>query len=471
MKRLMITMLTLFSLVAIAPAQSEQEKLLAKVNEATAKALAIFEITVENELGSGTIGGQAVCISVEENGQAIFMTNGMDPRIDAGSIKEISLTPPGIDAKSVKATFMGLDSGSGMAFFRAEAGGEFKAVAFSHSSDLTKGQMVASAGLMPNEPTQAHYLGLGYVSTVLRTPGRIAYVTGGNLTTFGSPVFNADGQAIGLVGQQLMLEYQLTLGPRQSTSAVLQGKQATSFFVPVEEFVYILGRFPTDGKVRRLPWMGVANFDPVDPKLFDRPGVMIDKIIPDTPAAKAGLQSRDIIVAVDGKELEKLANPMMTAQELMRQLARMPIGKEVAITYVRKGPEGQDDKTETVNVKLEASPTRPDEAQQLLVRSLGFIGREKVMLDRYLDTSETANVTGILVTQVPEGSPAHQAGLRAGDVITTANSVPTGTVTALKSAIDRSIDQEQPKPVDLIIRRGSAERVITIAPPRRNTER
>ena len=71
---------------------------------------------------------------------------------------------------------------------------------------------------------------------------------------------------------------------------------------------------------------------------------------------------------------------------------------------------------------LESVPQLPYEAKRYLSRTLGFLVREKIDLDRYVDKSPAAAVPGLLV--MGSDGPAAGSGLREGDLITTVNDTP-----------------------------------------------
>ena len=149
-------------------------------------------------------------------------------------------------------------------------------------------------------------------------------MTGGRLTALGSPVFNADGRAIGLVSPQRFLSYQTVLNGRV-TNISLSGQDETAFFMPVDEFAHVLLSIPASpAQVRRLPWIGVLNFSGVakeaaDIMKLDSPGVMIEGVIPKGPAAKAGLADRDVVLAINGEKFPPVAMPDMAAALLAAQ--------------------------------------------------------------------------------------------------------------------------------------------------------
>lgn len=447
---LMVTTLAL-----CAPAAGDVSKLLSDTNDKAA-ALARFFCTLTDELGMRTIEGQAVCITTEP---AVFLTLGLDARIPPDNLSGFLLVPANAPGKTLQAELLGVDPEANIGFLRATEPYPWTVVQFAPKANLTIGQAVASIGLMGREANYHTYVGVAYVAAILHTPSDMAYVTGGKLTGLASPVFNADGRAVGLVCPQRFMSYQTILNGRV-TSISLSGQDETAFFMPVDEFAHVLVNIPgSPSQVRRLPWIGVLSFDGVskeaaDIMKLDSPGVMIDGVIPDGPAAKAGLADRDVIIAVNGEKFPPIAMPELAAAMLQRRIFRMAAGDTLTLT-VRRGETTKD-----YQLALEAIPQLPYEAKRYLSRELGFLAREKIELDRYVDKSPAAGVPGLLV--VGTDGPAANAGLRDGDLITTVNNTAVTTAAGLKEAVESATSQNQP--VVLVVRRGDLTQTITISP-------
>jgi serine protease Do len=130
-------------------------------------------------------------------------------------------------------------------------------------------------------------------------------------------------------------------------------------------------------------------------------GALVAEAQPNTPAAKAGLRSGDVIVSVDGNSVE-------TPRELSRRIAALGPKRETKIGFVRDGRE------QTVNVKLEALPERTADARS------GRGGREDSAQQGdgpRLGLRLAPGEDGVQVAEVEPGSPAARTGLREGDVI------------------------------------------------------
>jgi len=444
-------------------AQAQTSKLLGDMVSKASGSLVVVRYTVELETGNRTGVGQAVCISSKDK-DGVFLTTSLDPRMRVEELKDFELVLPGNEGKTLKAKLLGIDPWTGLGFVQCLEKRDWQVVQFSSSSQVKLGDEVTSIGLMMSDPSWPVYVGSAYVSSKLRVPNDLVFVNGGRLTGSCSPVFNANGQAIGIIGRQLPLGY---TAPTERGMAPLQlvDEQQAAFFTPVEEFVHILKSIPSDGKVARLPWLGINKFETVNPDLYkmlklDKPGVKIDEVIPSQPAAKAGLADFNVIVEMDGKPVEKLATPDLTVKNFVRQLMRMRVGTVVKLKVL--GVSGEPSKE--VNVTLEEMPIRPNEAKQYLNKSIGLLIREKVPLDIFLDKTGSSTVSGLIVVGMVKDSPVVTAGLQGGDVITNVNNQPVKTVDSFKEIVEKSLISNPTEPIQMLIRRGEQGQGITVRP-------
>jgi S1-C subfamily serine protease len=157
-------------------------------------------------------------------------------------------------------------------------------------------------------------------------------------------------------------------------------------------------------------------------------GAVIIEVLPDTPAEQAGLQEGDIVVAVDSQRLGPAGN-------LARLIAQYEPGDRVTL-QVRRG----DGEPRSVRVKLGENPDAPG-APYLGVRYQsavpgGMPFRELLPLDELpMPLPGGLGGPGIIVISVTEGSPAEDAGLQHGDLITSLDGEPLASAEALTDAV------------------------------------
>jgi S1-C subfamily serine protease len=158
------------------------------------------------------------------------------------------------------------------------------------------------------------------------------------------------------------------------------------------------------GRGGERPFVGVS-FEAADN------GVAITEVAAGSPAETAGLQAGDIITAVDGEAV--------TVNSFPRLIRGKSVGDEVVFTLTRDGEEQE------ITVTLGAAPAREDAP---------FM--PGVMQERtYLGVQLTEEDDRLTVAEVVENSPAAEAGLQAGDVITALNGEAVTTAQAFADAI------------------------------------
>lgn len=446
----------------LAAQQPSGDAALGKVVGDASAALARMRFKISNPLLTQTNLGQAVCID-QTNG--VFVTVDLGGGVPSDEIKEIVLVPAGTDLTEYKAELMGVDPEENLAFLKISVKEHpWKALQFKRTGPLEPGTRVVSVGLLGPNSGNVAYMGTGYVGAHLYLPNEVVYVGGGELTIASSPVMTIDGKVIGLVGQQMPMEGRLMLGGRWG-DVLMMGRQRTQFFTPVDEFAHVLADIPTSGNPRRIPWIGVVSFEPLQPtevelrKLGNKPAVMVGQVVPDSPAAKAGLNQGDVILAMNGKGLQPMPTRELVASAFRRALVRSKPGAEMSLTVDRKG------KSEEVKVKSEPAPPYPHEGARYYNPLLGFAGRDLVTLDRYAGRTSPLKEDGVVVTMVVPNTAAAAGELHPGDLITAINDKPVVSVATLKQVLD-PLAKPAGNGITFTVTRGDSAKKLVINPPK-----
>ena len=162
-------------------------------------------------------------------------------------------------------------------------------------------------------------------------------------------------------------------------------------------------------------------------------GVLIEDVRPESPAEKAGLKKSDVIVEFDGEHVR-------SARQFTRLVHETAPGRSVKATVVRDGQKKTVDVTPAdgrMTFQIDSDRIR-ERVDSMLADRLppmnfdfnwdgmgGFNGRGTLGITVSELTPQLASYfgaqDGVLVASVSQDSPASRAGLKAGDVITTAN--------------------------------------------------
>jgi serine protease Do len=188
------------------------------------------------------------------------------------------------------------------------------------------------------------------------------------------------------------------------------GSVGIGFDVPAPTAQSVIAQLKDKGVVTR-GWLGV-QIQKVTSGIADSlglnntQGALVDEAQVDSPAAKAGIQSGDVITAVNGK-------PVKDSRELARQIAALAPGSSVKLDLIRKG------ETKTVTVALGTMPNEQKQANASEDRPTTQGGNVPHLGLTVAAAAEVAGSgdKGVVVTNVdPEGSAADH-GLQTGDII------------------------------------------------------
>jgi len=206
------------------------------------------------------------------------------------------------------------------------------------------------------------------------------------------------------------------------------GSLGIGFAIPSNMVRTVVNSAVKGGKLVR-PWFGAdgqaVTHDLAASLGLKRPtGVIISKVYPNGPAARAGLRVGDVITAVNGRTV---SNP----RELRFRIATLELGGTARIDVVRSGREM------TLSVPLVAAPEDPPRDITLLRGRHPLAGATVANLSPALaeELSLDHMEKGVIVVAVQRGSLAGRIGLDAGDVVLRVNKADIGTVADLKKAL------------------------------------
>ena len=312
------------------------------------------------------------------------------------------------DGTRLKAEIVGRDTKIDLAVLRVKSDKPLTAVKFGDSEKLRLGEWVIAIG---NPFSLGGTVTAGIVSARNRDiqsgpyDNYIQTDASINRGNSGGPLFNLDGEVIGI------------------NTAIISpsgGSIGIGFAVPSKTAVAVIDQLRQFGETRR-GWLGVRIqqvTDDIAESLNIKPtrGALVAGIDDKGPAKPAGIESGDVIVKFDGKDIKEM-------RDLPRVVADTPVGKDVEVLIIRKGKEEK----KTVRLgRLEDG----EKQQAALTPKKDDVPEEKTVVQKALGLQLSAmsdtlrqrykikdTVKGVVITGVDANSAAADKRLSAGDVV------------------------------------------------------
>jgi serine protease Do len=318
------------------------------------------------------------------------------------------------EGKTLEAKVVGRDPKTDLAVLKVTASGDFPFVKFAAQTPRVGDWVLA----MGNPFGLGGTVTAGIVSASGRDIGSGPYddylqidapVNKGNS---GGPTFNTQGEVIGV---------------NTAIYSPSGGSIGIAFDIPADTAKRVAEQLKTKGSVER-GWIGVM-VQPVTADLADSlgltqaKGALIDDVQPGGPAAKAGLKSGDLVLAVGDEEIKD-------ARELARKIASVAPGQQLRLTVKRDGAE------EAITVTTAAFPSEPQVAGQ--DRREPGSNPADGKLGLYLAPAsdvEGAGADGVVVVNVDPSGIAADKGLQQGDVILAAGGKSVSTPSDVSAAV------------------------------------
>ncbi len=316
------------------------------------------------------------------------------------------------DRREYSAKVVGLDKRTDVAVLKIE-GKDLPVVRLGDPSKLRPGEWVLAIG---SPFTFENSVTAGIVSATGRSmPGEdlvpfIQTDVAVNPGNSGGPLFNLNGEVVGINSQIY------------SRSG---GYMGLSFAIPIDVANNVRQQLVSTGKVTRGR-IGVqiqeVNAQFADAFGLDRPrGALVGQVIDGGPAAKGGVKTGDVILSVNGKNVERSAAlPGVISAIKPGDTAKVEVWREGASKTLAVKVEEFAEETQKVANRDVEEPAKADKLG-LSVRPLGADERKSAETEGYLLVED---VTG----------PAAQAGVRPGDVILGVNGKAVKSVAELKNA-------------------------------------
>ena len=323
------------------------------------------------------------------------------------------------DGRTFEPRIVGRDPGTDLAVLKIEADEDLPFLAFGDSDQLDVGEWVVAVG---NPFGQLHTVTSGIVSALGRS-ARMSQYEDYIQTDAAINPGNSGGALIDLGGELVGINTAIA-------SSRSGGYQGIGFAIPVNLARKIMDQLVEHGEVRR-GMLGIY-MDEIDADisatldLDSRKGVLVARVMEDSPAEKAGLKTYDVILAVDEV-------PTDTPAALRSYVAHQPPGTEVRLTVLRDGRK----RTVTASLTtLDENLAEPRDWPPPEKKKLGVAVQE--LTGDLAERLGFEDESGVVISEVQRGSPAARAGLRRGDLIVEIDREPVDGVGEYQEAIEEA---------------------------------
>src|SRR6266571_1853952 len=293
-------------------------------------------------------------------------------------------------------------------------------------------------------PASAAELRLSYAPIVQRVQPAIGNPFGVGQTVTHGIVSALARTQVGITDFQFFIQTDAAINPGNSGGALVDlkgrlagintaifsrsgGSQGIGFAIPVNMVRVVVASARSGGSAVKRPWLG-AKLQDVTNEIAEglglkRPsGALVASVAAGSPAARAGLKTGDLIVAIDGQVIDD-------PNAFDYRFATKPLGGSAQVGVIRGGKEAR------VAVALEPAPDIPRE--ELVIKSRSpFLGAKFANLSPALadELRLDSRAEGVVVLDVPDGSVAARYGFRRGDVVVSVNDQPIARTRDLEKA-------------------------------------
>jgi serine protease Do len=337
----------------------------------------------QRSLGSGVI--------VDPTGIALTNAHVVERATD---IEVITL-----DGGKHKARVIGLDKKTDLAVLKLDDGkGSFRFARLGDSDKVQVGDWVIAVGSpfgLQSTVTagiisaKARQIGQGPFDDFLQTDAAI------NPGNSGGPLVNMQGEVVGI------------------NSAIVAGGSGIGFAIPSNMARKIYTELRDKGRVTR-GWLGVS-IQPLSADLAkefgarEGRGVLVNEVVPDSPAAKAGVQRGDVLLEFDGKKMEGPG-------DLQRAVGLFAPDQHAKLKIWR------EQKELTLEVRIGQAPDEREAQPRLGGGTRSLLGLEaRPITPEVAGRLGLRSTEGVFVARVEDGSSAAEAGIQRGDIIKQVN--------------------------------------------------
>ncbi len=327
------------------------------------------------------------------------------------------------DRREFEAQVVASDEKTDLAVLRVDAAGKaLPNLSFRDSDELRVGDLVLAIG---NPFGVGQTVTSGIVSALSRKISGPSDIRAFIQTDAAINPGNSGGALISMDGR--------LVGINTAIFSKSGGSLGIGFAIPSNLVKAVIRGIGAGGRLIR-PWLGASGqtvtADIAQSLGMARPtGVLVNDIYEGASAWNAGIRPGDVILAVNGHEVND-------PQDLLYRVATLPVGDTVVLRIANAGA------TRAVRLALAPPPEVPAREQRELAGEQPLAGAVMANLSPALadELGLDPFLRGVVVMQIRRGSHAHRAGFQPGDVIAAVNGLTTPTVGEVNDALGAAVD-------------------------------
>ncbi len=443
----------------------------AKIEKQVRQFSVIIDMRVEMSFGSQTEEQKVRLLGtvIDDSGTVIFngegLSDDMAPSLSNITVKirPTRLTAKTLDGKEYPGEFWGVDRFTHIGFGRLKApsGEKFTPVKFVTAPQFTVGSWLGLFMLMPefvNPPLAAD---VGMVAAQIESPEKFTLTMGLGQGQAMSVLFDRNYLPVGVVGS--------LPDPSAASSdagGLLQDIGASDIplmgVITGDRIARLASNPPKKGKIDRS-WLGIS-LQALTPEIADylklpvASGIIVNEVMRQSPASRAGIQVGDVIYAVNGA-------PIAVDKEERVSIFQRMISELAPGTKVDFGVYRPDDGQQAAQMKftatLDQAPMAASDALEYENKKLEFKVRDMVMGDFISNNITDTTLTGVVVSNLKSGGLAMVGGLMLGDIVQKVGTQAITKVDDVKAAM-AEVDKRKPSEVVFFVWRDGKTQFVNV---------
>ena len=352
-----------------------------------------------------------------------------------------------MDKRVFEATVVGLDKGTDLAVLQIEAD-NIKAVPIGDSELVRVGEWVLAIG-SPFSANLSHTVTAGIISAMGRNNVMRGSDTYQNFIQTDAAINpgNSGGALLNMSGELIGINAAIASGSGRSNAGI-------GFAIPSSIVTKVMNDLISKGYVVRS-FLGIYMQD-INEDLYEtmdlesRKGTIVSDIVEGSPAEKSGLESGDVIIAFEGKEITNGA-------ALKNLVSSASPGQKIMLTISREG------KVQDIDVVLEersGAEMVGSSSNDFDEFGLSVLDLTDELIEQYdIQRPMNSDIQGVVVVNVEEGGIAEESGMLEGDLITR---IGRQKISNLKMFKEEISEYEEDKKILFLVKRGIASRFLTL---------